>query len=96
MVTLSEQELIDCDRGGYDAGCDGGGYPTGVEYIIKHGITTDAEYPYVARDDTCDRKIASKYVQTWCCLFLLFLCVCVCGCVCVCVCVCVYVVWGRS
>lgn len=55
LVSLSEQELVDCDTKGVDQGCEGGYMEDGFEFIIKNGgITSEAKYPYKATDGTCD------------------------------------------
>jgi C1A family cysteine protease len=57
LVSLSEQELVDCDTQGEDQGCEGGLMEDGFEFIIKnHGITTEANYPYQVADGTCNSK----------------------------------------
>jgi len=54
-VSLSEQELVDCDT--VDQGCDGGLMEDGFEFIIKNGgITSEANYPYTGVNGTCDTK----------------------------------------
>ncbi|XP_075097854.1 cysteine proteinase RD21A-like [Nicotiana tabacum] len=54
MITLSEQELVDCDRI-YNDGCDGGLMDYAFEFIISNdGIDTDTHYPYKGIDYTCD------------------------------------------
>ncbi|OIT34043.1 PREDICTED: cysteine proteinase RD21A-like [Nicotiana attenuata] len=54
MITLSEQELVDCDRI-YNEGCDGGLMDYAFEFIISNGgIDTDTHYPYKGIDYTCD------------------------------------------
>lgn len=47
LVSLSEQELIDCDTDDGNAGCVGG-YPTrAFEFIAQHGgLAGEAAYPY--------------------------------------------------
>ena len=46
-MSLSEQQLIDCDRGGQDEGCDGGFEDDALLYIAKNGGEY-AVYLYIA------------------------------------------------
>lgn len=63
LVSLSEQELIDCDTE-QNQGCNGGLMEYAFEFIKqKGGITTESNYPYQAEDRTCN---ASK-VCILCC-----------------------------
>lgn len=51
LISLSEQELIDCDRGFVNAGCEGGVMNYAFEFIINNGgIVSDQDYPYTATD----------------------------------------------
>uniref|UniRef100_A0A7N0UM27 Uncharacterized protein n=1 Tax=Kalanchoe fedtschenkoi TaxID=63787 RepID=A0A7N0UM27_KALFE len=54
LVSLSEQELLDCtDNNG---GC-GGGYPEyAFEYVQQHGVAAEQSYPYLAQTSTCNTK----------------------------------------
>ncbi|VVA98214.1 unnamed protein product [Arabis nemorensis] len=53
LLSLSEQELIDCDRGFVNAGCDGGVMNYAFEFIMNNGgVETDEDYPYTATDGT--------------------------------------------
>ncbi|TVU07294.1 hypothetical protein EJB05_47343, partial [Eragrostis curvula] len=46
LISLSEQELVDCDTHGEDQGCNG--------VIIKNGgLTTESNYAYNAEDGKC-------------------------------------------
>ncbi|KAI7727795.1 hypothetical protein M8C21_005933 [Ambrosia artemisiifolia] len=57
LISLSEQELMDCDKTSEDQGCEGGYMEDGFEFIIKNkGINTEAGYPYQAADGTCNTK----------------------------------------
>ncbi|CAH1442706.1 unnamed protein product [Lactuca virosa] len=52
LITLSEQQLIDCDTSNY--GCDGGFITDAFDFIIKNGgIHSDKDYPYTAKDGKC-------------------------------------------
>ncbi|MED6152398.1 hypothetical protein PIB30_091686 [Stylosanthes scabra] len=62
LVSLSEQELIDCDTN-QNQGCNGGLMDYAFEFIKqKGGITTESDYPYTAQDGTCDASKAKKAV----------------------------------
>ncbi|KAL7243595.1 hypothetical protein ACSBR1_015904 [Camellia fascicularis] len=57
LISLSEQELVDCDRSGKDAGCEGGYMEGGFAFIVQNkGIATETIYPYSATDGTCNTK----------------------------------------
>ncbi|KAH7549788.1 hypothetical protein JRO89_XS13G0082700 [Xanthoceras sorbifolium] len=54
LVSLSEQELVDCDTS-ENQGCNGGLMDLAFDFINKkRGITTEANYPYQANNGTCD------------------------------------------
>ncbi|NP_001304248.1 vignain precursor [Vigna radiata] len=54
LVSLSEQELVDCDKE-ENQGCNGGLMESAFEFIKqKGGITTESNYPYTAQEGTCD------------------------------------------
>ncbi|XP_043576829.1 procathepsin L-like [Chiloscyllium plagiosum] len=54
LISLSEQNLVDCS-GQYGAhGCFGGWMSQAFEYVINnHGINSAADYPYLASDQAC-------------------------------------------
>ncbi|XP_046458637.1 procathepsin L-like [Daphnia pulex] len=52
-VTLSEQQLIDCDRGGLNKGCYGGFPMTAIESSMLTGITRESRYPYKKTGGQC-------------------------------------------
>ncbi|GAA0138803.1 hypothetical protein Leryth_005995 [Lithospermum erythrorhizon] len=55
LLSLSEQELVDCDVGKDDEGCNGGYMEKAYQFIISNGgITTETDYPYTGKDGTCD------------------------------------------
>lgn len=56
-VSLSEQNLVDCDTNDY--GCSGGLHPVRGAYpwIVQNGgIETEADYPYYAQDMQCSNN----------------------------------------
>ncbi|KAK1422363.1 hypothetical protein QVD17_25436 [Tagetes erecta] len=56
LVSLSEQELIDCDTS-ENQGCNGGLMDLAFDFIKKKGgLTKEEYYPYTAADGRCDSK----------------------------------------
>lgn len=52
LVSLSEQNLVDCVTTNY--GCGGGWMSYAMEYVVQnHGIDTESSYPYKAVDEQC-------------------------------------------
>ncbi|KAF7822939.1 papain family cysteine protease [Senna tora] len=62
LVSLSEQELVDCDVDDDNQGCEGGYMEKAFAFIKKHGgLTNEEDYPYKGRQGTCDKAKASRH-----------------------------------
>ncbi|KAG8494258.1 hypothetical protein CXB51_011641 [Gossypium anomalum] len=64
LISLSEQELVDCDKT-YNTGCEGGLMDYAFQFVINnHGIDTEEDYPYQGREHTCNKEKLKRHVVT--------------------------------
>eukprot|EP00429_Kryptoperidinium_foliaceum_P063443 CAMPEP_0176057478 /NCGR_PEP_ID=MMETSP0120_2-20121206/28628_1 /TAXON_ID=160619 /ORGANISM="Kryptoperidinium foliaceum, Strain CCMP 1326" /LENGTH=489 /DNA_ID=CAMNT_0017390989 /DNA_START=79 /DNA_END=1548 /DNA_ORIENTATION=+ len=69
LLSLSEQELVDCDTSTGDEGCQGGLPSAAYKDMIQNGIGLEPEsaYPYKARGGKCSASKAKEvaFIQGW-------------------------------
>merc|ERR1719362_466070 len=69
LVSLSEQELVDCDKKTGNQGCNGGLPSNAFKDMIANnlGLELEGDYPYRARDGTCQAAAAKEtvFVSNW-------------------------------
>ena len=64
LISLSEQELVDCDTG-VDQGCEGGLMDNAFKFIIQNnGINLKANYPYKGVDGSCNSNEEGNHVAS--------------------------------
>jgi len=56
LVSLSEQELVDCAGSFGNQGCNGGLMDDGFKYLASKGDETEASYAYTAKTGTCNSQ----------------------------------------
>ncbi|CAN1226197.1 Senescence-specific cysteine protease SAG12 [Linum grandiflorum] len=62
LVSLSEQQLVDCAVTNVNSGCQGGLMDEAFKFIIASssgGLTTEENYPYEAKDGACNEAQSS-------------------------------------
>jgi len=61
LVSVSEQEIVDCDKGGN--GCGGGIMDQAFEWVVSNGgLDTESDYKYTAENGVCNKEKEDKHV----------------------------------
>merc|ERR1712060_233076 len=53
LVSLSEQQLVDCAQSFGEQGCNGGMMDGGFQYVAKNGLDTEESYSYKEKTGIC-------------------------------------------
>jgi KDEL-tailed cysteine endopeptidase len=67
LISLSEQELVDCcnkDRGFESEGCNGGDMSEGITFTTTYGVATEQAYGYKGVTGTCQTSLVSAPAVT--------------------------------
>jgi len=64
LVSLSEQQLVDCSHSYGNLGCHGGSMDAAFKYTEDYKLETESAYPYTGVGGTCGYSAAKGTVGT--------------------------------
>jgi len=63
LLSISEQQLVDCSKNGGNAGCNGGLMDNSFDWYESKAAATESSYPYTARDGSCKSSFSTAVPQ---------------------------------